>query len=160
MRPVDSVKDPKNVALQATLSSSQGTSTEGKKLVSMDVQCYNCKGYGHMSHECATLRQPRENVNGNGKKLRTWKGKGKGWGNTSNVENAPATGNTTNTAPISTPSQSQSQSTGSSKSTGQAGMVEEVDYVYMAEPLSDEDDEDDEILIPLSPMFLNVPDSP
>ncbi|KAF5328291.1 hypothetical protein D9758_018163 [Tetrapyrgos nigripes] len=146
MKPVDLLKDPKNVALQAMSLSTPGSSTEGKKLVLMDVQCYNCKRYGHMSCECPTPRQLRENVDGNGKKSRRWKGKGKGQGNASNIENTPATGNTTNvntnTTPVSTPSQSQSHSTlstGSLKATGQASMVEQVDYIYMAEPLSDND---------------------
>lgn len=28
------------------------------------VQCYNCKGYGHIAKECPTPREPRESLNG------------------------------------------------------------------------------------------------
>ncbi|KAF5363085.1 hypothetical protein D9758_012623 [Tetrapyrgos nigripes] len=106
----DPAKDPKNVALQA--SSTPGgpsTSTAGRSGVSMETQCYNCKGFGHLSRDCPTPKQ-KPNGGGNGCRGKNWHGRGCGrgggnpgghgganmnnGGNAANFEGTPKAGNT------------------------------------------------------------------
>ncbi|KAF5372105.1 hypothetical protein D9758_004927 [Tetrapyrgos nigripes] len=160
---VDPAKDPRNVALEASSS----TSPSGKKPVSMKTQCYNCKSYGHFSRDCPSPRDESGGGGSNGKKSKGRKnGNGLNAGNGSNVQNTPqqpfSTPSTFKPSTTTTPSQSSTQlrTNSNSKSTGQAGMVEDIDYVYMAESTQASDDdwsdnEDDEIPVPLSPLFLN-----
>ncbi|KAF5360079.1 hypothetical protein D9758_007571 [Tetrapyrgos nigripes] len=176
----DPTKDPKNVALQA--SSTPGgpsTSMAGKSGVSMETQCYNCKGFGHLSRDCPTPKQ-KPNGGGNGSRGKNWCGRGHGrgggnpgghgganmnnGGNAANVEGAPKAGNTTSPSVAQNQNPKPNMQQQNLKPAGQAGMVENIDFAYMAEPSSDisedswlDNEYEEEILVPLSPKFLNRP---
>ncbi|KAK7461789.1 hypothetical protein VKT23_008221 [Stygiomarasmius scandens] len=89
-----------------------------------DIKCYNCGGKGHFACKCALPKKKHK-----GKSSGNWQrddSRGKGKGKEENKE-------------VKSKSSNPMKSSNQKEKTGQANMVEDIAYAYMAECLSDDE---------------------